>query len=92
MANNGCIEHHKMSRGRKKKMSDEELIKIIESHPDKAVTAGEITDKVDMTRAGVLERLNALSDEGAITKKKVGARAVVWWVPTNQASRSSSLP
>jgi len=75
-----------MSRGRSKTMSDEEIIETIRSHPDEVVTAPEVAEEIDMTPAGVLKRLDQLAEEGVVTKKKVGSRAVVWWVNENQAS------
>lgn len=61
-------------------MSDDEIIKTVAQHDDKAVTAGEVAKNVEISRAGVLQRLDKLADEEVVTKKKVGSRAVVWWV------------
>jgi len=70
-------------------MSDEELIAAISDHPDRAVTAEEVAEQLDFTKQGILKRLNSLSDAGEIVKKKVGARAVVWWVPEDQDERDT---
>ena len=75
-----------MSRGRSKTMSDEEIIETIRSHPDEVVTAQEVAEEIGMTPAGVLKRLDELAEQAVVTKKKVGSRAVVWWVNENQAS------
>jgi len=77
-----------MSRGRAKTMSDEEIISLVREHPDRAVTAKELAEVVEMTSQGLLKRLNDLEDRGPVTKKTVGANAVVWWVPDAQASEA----
>lgn len=69
-----------MSRGRKRTMSDEEILQQLREHPDPAVTATELADSLDMTSAGVLQRLNTLAEENKVSRKKVGSRAVVWWI------------
>jgi predicted ArsR family transcriptional regulator len=61
-------------------MSDEEILKHLREHPDPAVTAAELAELVDMTSAGVLRRLDNLADENEVSRKKVGSRAVVWWI------------
>jgi predicted transcriptional regulator len=68
-----------MSKGRSKTMSDEEIVEAIRNHPDRAVTAREISDVVGMTSSGILKRLDKLAERGEVTRKKVGGRAVVWW-------------
>lgn len=44
-------------------------------------TANEVADELDIARRTALNKLNELADQGRIRKKKVGARAVVWWAP-----------
>lgn len=61
-------------------MTDQQLVEIVAQHSDKAVTAGEVAEAAGMTNSGVLQRLNALAEEGRLAKKEVGSRAVVWWV------------
>jgi len=69
-----------MPSGRSKKMSDDEIIAMVEEHPDKAVTAVDLMETSQLTKAGLLLRLNKLNDEGVLRKKRVGSRAVVWWL------------
>jgi predicted ArsR family transcriptional regulator len=73
-------------------MTDEEIVAEVRKHPDEVVTAGDIADQIDMTSAGVLQRLNQLHEDGVVTRKKVGARAVVWWLNESQASDARSRP
>ena len=61
-------------------MSDKEILDLIREHPDPCVTAVELATLVDMTSTGILNRLDVLKDEGCVQKKKVGSRAVVWWI------------
>lgn len=68
-----------MSRGPPLQMTDEEIVKIIQKHPDRAVTATEVAEESQITKQRILDRLDQLATEGRVAKKKVGARAVVWW-------------
>ena len=43
-------------------------------------TATEVADELGIARRTSLNKLNELADQGRIQKKKVGGRAVVWWV------------
>jgi predicted ArsR family transcriptional regulator len=43
-------------------------------------TATEVSDELGIVRRTALNKLNGLAEEGRIHKKKVGSRAVVWWV------------
>lgn len=43
-------------------------------------TATEVADELGIVRRTALNKLNELADEDRIRKKKVGGRAVVWWV------------
>jgi predicted transcriptional regulator len=75
--------------GRSKDTSDEEILRAIALHSDKAVTSSEIAEQVDMTSAGVNKRLRDLAESGDIVRKEVGARAVVYWVTDQGRERAS---
>lgn len=66
--------------GRKPEVSDAEILSAIHSHPDAVVTASDIADIVDLTGAGVNNRLPNLVDAGLVIRKDVGARAAVYWL------------
>jgi predicted transcriptional regulator len=66
--------------GRKRETSDVEILKQISLHPEPVVTASEIAERVDMTNAGVNKRLKQLVNDGLVTRKQVGARAVIYWL------------
>ena len=43
-------------------------------------TATEVADELGIVRRTALNKLNELTEEDQVHKKKVGGRAVVWWV------------
>ena len=43
-------------------------------------TATEVADELGIVRRTALNKLNELAEGNRIHKKKVGGRAVVWWV------------
>jgi len=75
--------------GRKKEVSDEEILRAIALHPDPIVTASEVAEMVDLTKQGVNKRLRELSDEGYVVRKEVGARAVVYWLDEDGKERAA---
>jgi|APHM01.1.fsa_nt_gi HTH domain. len=68
-----------MSHGLRK-LSDDEIISQFEEAPEPVLTAAEIADAVDMTRQTANRRLKQLREVGEVEKKRVGSRAVVWWL------------
>jgi len=66
--------------GQRKIMTDGEIKDVISSHQDRAVTAAEVAERLEVTPQAALQRLDKLSERGEVVKKKVGARAVVWWL------------
>jgi len=66
--------------GRQPETSDNEILKAIALHPDPIVTASEIASRVDMTNAGVNQRMPDLVADGLVVRKEVGAHAVVYWL------------
>jgi predicted transcriptional regulator len=62
------------------KMSDDEILETIQSHEDRAVTAVDLAEVLDLTSTRIAQRLNKLNEAGKVRKKKVGGRAVVWWI------------
>lgn len=66
--------------GRKPTVSDAEILLQIRAAPDPIVTAKEIAERIEMTPQGVNNRMDDLVDDGYVKKKKVGSRAVVYWL------------
>lgn len=62
------------------RVGDEEILSQIALHPDPVVTAQELSNHVDYTPDGIRRRLHTLHDKGLVTKREVGANAVVWWL------------
>ena len=48
------------------------------------LTAQEVADILGCSRPKAYELLKELAEDGAITSKKVGARAKVWWIPESR--------
>ncbi|MFC6764986.1 helix-turn-helix domain-containing protein [Natrinema soli] len=67
------------------KITTENVLGVFAERDDDAepLTAPEIAEQLDCTRRTVQKRLNELEEQGAVTRKKVGSRAVVWWVSSN---------
>lgn len=65
--------------GRDPLVTDDELVAAMRSCDCPVVTTGDLVDHVDMTKDGVRRRLNQLIERGKVSRKQVGARAVVYW-------------
>ena len=63
-----------------RKVSDEEILAAIERADEPVVTAAELADRLPIGRRALRDRLSALREHGVIDRKKVGGRAVVWWL------------
>lgn len=70
--------------GRDREVSDEDILRAIALHPDPVVKAAEVAEQVGMTNQGVNNRLTQLVEEDRITRKDVGARAVIYWMTDEQ--------
>lgn len=65
-------------RGRKKTISDVEILRHFAHSPDPAFVATEFTDDFDMSRQGVLSRLDDLEDQGLLRSKMASGRRIFW--------------
>ncbi|WP_331234852.1 winged helix-turn-helix domain-containing protein [Natronorarus salvus] len=68
-------------RGRKPRVSDEEILDVFRNSADPVLIASEIAEHVDISRRAVNYRLTNLEDEGILRSKQVGGRSTVWWLP-----------
>lgn len=66
--------------GRKRRVSDEEIRQVFRAANDPVLTSQEVADELPISRSGVNPRLRELADEGQLSRKEVGGRAVVWWL------------
>lgn len=69
-----------------KSVSDEELLRQFDATDDPVLSSVEIAERVDLTQSAVSYRLNEFAERGVVEKKKVGARAVVWWLSDRQGA------
>lgn len=90
------IELCMAGRGRDKTVSDVEILLLFILTPEPAFMASEFTDAVDMTRQGVLKRLDDLEDQGYLESKKASGRRMFWiteegrqFVSESEVQRSS---
>lgn len=65
--------------GRQPLVEDDVIIETISHHPERVVTAQEISDIVGLERQSVNKRLNDLRDRGILSRKQTGS-GHVWWV------------
>lgn len=62
--------------------SDLKYIKSMAQNPDPVVTSMEVADELDISQQAAHKRLSDMEDRGLVVKKKVGSRAVIWWLST----------
>ena len=59
---------------------DSEIVTVFEQADEPVLSAPEIAEAIGMTRQGVTYRLNQLEAEGVVARKRLGSRAVAWWL------------
>lgn len=64
-------------------VSDSEILAAMEDVDEPMTTATEISERVGLTRQAVNHRLQKLNDQGAVGRKKIGSRAVAWWIKSD---------
>jgi DNA-binding transcriptional ArsR family regulator len=65
-------------RGPDPKVTDDEIIRQIMLIPFPVATAGELTDRLPITRDAVNKRLRRMEERGLVRSKQVGSSAKVW--------------
>ena len=45
------------------------------------LTSSDVAEELGITQQGAHHKLQRAHENGVVKKKKVGARAVVWWIP-----------
>lgn len=80
-------------RGPPPRVSPEDVLEVFSDRedPSEPLTAPEIADVLNCSRRTALERLHDLEERGELESKKVGGRAIVWWVP-NTAGDDGAAP
>ncbi len=69
--------------------TDDDLKRLFENTDDPVLTAIDVAGELGISQQAAYNRLSNASDAGQLTRKKVGARAVVWW-PVRQGSGANS--
>ncbi|GAA0297227.1 hypothetical protein GCM10009066_09450 [Halarchaeum salinum] len=67
------------SPGRKKDVSDMEILRAIQTIPGPAFLTSELADRIGLSRQGTSRRLHDLEEEGLLATKKAGGRRL-WWL------------
>ncbi|WP_089649797.1 winged-helix domain-containing protein [Halobacterium hubeiense] len=65
-------------------ITEQDVLKVFDYEDDRVLTAPEVAEGLrrfgkQITAEGVRNRLEKMSDEGLVSRKKLGARAVGWW-------------
>jgi DNA-directed RNA polymerase specialized sigma24 family protein len=58
-----------------------ELRGVFREADDPVLTAVEVAERLGISQQAAHSRLSRSVREGGVERKKVGARAVVWWLP-----------
>lgn len=53
------------------------------------VTASEIAEALDCSTEAARQKLVTLSNQGRVARRKVGARAVVWWLTESERTTTT---
>lgn len=62
------------------KDSDVRYIRAIAQNPDPVVTAVEVADRIEVSQQAAHRKLEDMLERNLVRKKKVGSRAVIWWL------------
>lgn len=76
--------------GRKSHVSDEEILDVFRESEDPVLTSVELAEQFDITQQAAYNRLSNLVGSGEIERKKVGGKAVVWWLDEAHSSKNSA--
>lgn len=65
-------------------VTEQDILKVFDYEDDPVLTASEVADGlgrfgIQITGEGVRNRLEGMAEEGLVSRKKLGARAVGWW-------------
>lgn len=57
-----------------------QILEVFQQSEDPVVTAVEVADYLDVSQQAAHSKLTKAYNEGIIDRKKVGSRAVAWWL------------
>jgi len=58
----------------------EDVREAVRNGPEPASTTADVAQVFDISTEGARRKLTELHEQGRIEKRKIGARAIVWWV------------
>lgn len=61
-------------------LTPERVLAVMSEVDTPIVTARDVADALDCTPEGATKKLKQLQDQGRVERRKVGGRAVVWWL------------
>lgn len=68
--------------------SEDELRSLFSQSAEPILTAIEVAEELNISQQAAHAKLSDANQEGWVSRKKVGSRAVVWWL-ADQASDSA---
>ena len=60
-------------------VEDSSILNAFNQSEGPIATVSDISEVIDLHEDSIRNRLKQLEEEGRVTSKQVGARAVVWW-------------
>lgn len=61
-------------------VEDDDVERTLREHPEPVATARDLANVLDVSGQTVRRHLRELHEAGRVGRKRVGSRAVVWWV------------
>ena len=66
---------------RQRTFSNQDVVEFMRAHEEPFVTVGDVAEEIGIRTSTAHKRLVEMCELGLIDRKKVGASAVVWWLP-----------
>lgn len=66
-------------RGDGEEPTDQDILIAFDTADEPVLTASELAEQFPVSAEAIRQRLEQLHEEGAVGKKKTGARSVAWW-------------
>lgn len=68
----------------------DDVVRAVRESPSPVVTATEVGEELGCTAEAARQKLLALRDQGVVTRRTVGAGAVVWWIDVEETAPTES--
>ncbi|WP_396612891.1 winged helix-turn-helix domain-containing protein [Haloferax sp. S1W] len=75
--------------GRKRTVSDEEILEVLLDSEDPFLTTTEVAEVLDFSQPGALKRLRQLEEKAYVETKKAG-NSNTWWITESGRERVRS--